>query len=182
MFVKMNILDIVKNNFKTFVDARSGKIIKKDITVFIIIPLIISILVLYSGFSLGKENSNIFLTAFSIFSALLFNMLFILFDIISKTVKENDQSTETRRLKVKLLKETFTNISFTVLLSVGIVISLLFFVIFIDHKDMELFDILQYKITLNGIVSLIVIYLITMFSMSFLMVLKRIDILLSNEI
>ena len=185
MIVKMNIIGIIKNYFNTFKDDKTDKVLKIDIFIYFIIPLLSSLLIVYYGFLLTESNANIFLTAFSIFAALLFNMLFLLFDIVKKTVEQNSSSenlTETKKTKVKLLKETFTNISFTVLLSVTIVIILLLFIIFIKHIDLTLLTIFGIKIILRHIMSFMTISLIIMFMMSFLMVLKRVDILLSKEV
>lgn len=166
MFAKINLLKIVSDHIKTFTDATSGKFIIPDFFMFIGIPIIVSVIVLIRDLCISNELITLLVTSLSIFAALLFNLLLLIYDIVTKG---NDNKTPSE-IKLKLLKEIYSNISFCILLSINAVIFLL-----------------VASITANGswldrIIGIVITFLVSMFILTLFMILKRVHILLSNEI
>lgn len=166
MFSKINLFKIISDHIKTFTDATSGKFIISDFLVFIGIPIIVSIIVSIRGLYISNELITLLVTSLSIFAALLFNLLLLIYDIVRKG---NDNKTPSE-IKWKLLKEIYSNISFCILLSINAVIFLL-----------------AASITTNGswvdqMIDIVITFLVSMFMLALFMILKRVHVLLSNEI
>ena len=170
MFSKINISQIIKDHFNTLRNQATHKISGWDIFTFIVFPLIASLVILFIvGFTLDKDASSILITSLSVFSALLFNLLLLIFDIVtreeraSKIIKDSP-------LKGKFLREIYSNISFSILISVICVAILLITLINIKI------------VWFNQVVSFIVYYLVIQFLLTIFMVLKRVHVLISQEI
>lgn len=134
---------------------------KSDFFIFFILPIIISIFLLYFEF-LPNDNTLIGLvTSLSIFSALLFNLLLIIYDIMQKTTNN--------KVKKELLREMYSNISFCILIAICTTI---FAILGLIIKENIIFLVLSF----------LVYYLFTLFILTILMVLKRTHALLSREI
>lgn len=126
MFDKVNILGIVQDHFKTLLDYNSKKINWYDVFGFIVLPIIGAILLIWLGVNL-EQVSTILITSLSIFAALLFNLLLLVFDLISKQKPKPDNSKK-RDLDIvayEVSKELFTNISYSILVSIVTIIILI---------------------------------------------------------
>ncbi len=165
MFDKINISRIVKDHLATIKNYKTGKISLNDIVLFFLFPIIISFIIVFN-FILCKDIINILITSFSIFAALLFNLLLIIYDIINKHFNKEDRNL---KLKKAFLKEIYSNISFSIL--VAIVIIVLCLSLFIINK-----------IPYRYFIEFIIYYVIVLFILTLFMVLKRIHSLLSKEI
>jgi hypothetical protein len=169
VFSKINISQILKDHFKTLRNQETNRISGGDIFTFIALPIIVSLIILYViGFILDKDASSILITSLSVFSALLFNLLLLIYDIVKR--EERVSNTKDSPLTAKLLREIYSNISFSILISV-ICVSVL------------LITLLNIKaIWFNQIISFFVYYLVIQFLLTIFMVLKRVHVLLSQEI
>ena len=165
MSTKINPSIIVIDHFKTLRQNQIGKILFDDILIFFLLPILLSLLLLIFGQYLNDNLITIFVTSLSIFAALLFNLLLLIFDIVNKEDHKNDKST----LKIRYLKEIYSNISYSILISIIAIIALL--VAYIDIP-------LTY---LNFVLGFISYTLIIQFLLTLFMVLKRVHILLSKE-
>lgn len=174
IFTKINIVKIVIDHVATLKDYNRAKYSYLDIILFFVFPLFISgILILFSVL-LNKDLVGILINVFSIFAGLLFNLLVLIYDVISKIDKplnssKTSNSIQAVKLKIDTLEQIFSNISFEILLS-------LFNVIFLAIST--LFTIKE----ASYIFSFLIFYLVTLFTLSLLMVLKRVHKLLSDEI
>jgi len=165
MFSKINVLSIITDQFDTLRNNDTNKISKRDIALFIFGPVIVSIIFCYFHISLSENLVNILIAAFSIFVGLLLNLLMLVYDIVNKNYEAaNVKKTELRR---KFLKQIFSNISYTVFISIIIVLSLL-----LTFPD---------NFFIKSISTLISVFLMTQFLLLLLMILKRVHILLSKE-
>ena len=166
MFSKINIKYILIDHIKTLRSHRTGKFSIGDIALFLGIPLMLSSFLSFgSHIRLDVNFINALVTSLSVFSALLFNLLLLIYDILRKDNKES-LGAETRR---QFLKEIYANISFSILISVVTIVFLL--ILFFDLKIEWLID----------IINAIVYFLVINFILTILMVLKRVHILLSQE-
>lgn len=159
MTTKIDVTSIVKEHVDSLRDAATNRISYIDIVVMFGIPAIAGIVAYFLCFSLKDNHIGTLVGAFSIFAGFLFNVIVLIygFDPPSKDSEE----WEDQRI---LLSQTFANISFSVLVSIMIVVVLLF-CLFLSGW-------------LQGIASGLFVVLSVNFGLSLLMVLKRIYVLL----
>jgi hypothetical protein len=87
MIEKINVFRIFKDHITTLKKYDNAKISKRDITLFFVLPILISIILVYMRILLNDNGINILITSFSIFMALLFNLLLLIYDIVCKEIK-----------------------------------------------------------------------------------------------
>ncbi|KAA3615837.1 MAG: hypothetical protein D8M58_22320 [Calditrichaeota bacterium] len=159
---KVGLSKIISDHFTTFKKYKTQEVNYLDYIVFIVLPLICSTLLIYFKVVITKELSSILITALSIFAALLFNLLLLVYDIINK----NNHSDNA--LKQRFLKEIYSNISYSILVSI-------FSVIILIGNYYFSCGIIYLTINLIGY------FFIFSFVLTLFMILKRIHILLSKE-
>ena len=164
MFSKIDVRCIVSDHLATLQDAATGRRMKTDYFVFFGLPIVVAFcLAFVLNLSLNQGAVGILVTSLSIFAALLFNLLLLIYDVVRK-VERGSQG-----LKETFLSQIYSNISFAILVSIVSIIVLL----------VAYFD-------LNGscfalATSFAVYYLVTLFILTLFMILKRVHILLSRE-
>lgn len=167
MSSKINIKNIIKEHIDTLRDFRNNQISKKDIITFFIFPLIISIYLIKLDIVIEHDMITVLITAFSLLGGLLFNLLILLYNMLNSTYKDNTQTKENS--KMILLKEIYINVSFAILLSILLII--LVIALGLMPKQNILFMPFNF----------IVYYLLGVFTLTLLMILKRMYILLEKE-
>ena len=166
MFSKINVLKIFRDHFSTLHRYKEEKVSIRDVCSFYIFPLFLSLLIGYVlDISLKKELVHILITSFSIFAALLFNLLILVYDIIVRWKRGTQQVSE---VVVKFLEEIYINISYSILISVASVVVLI----------LNLFNMPTWLATVVNVVSF---YFLIHFLLTLLMILKRVHILLRLE-
>ena len=119
--MKIDIIHIIKDHFLTLRDSSSDKISNIDITIFIIIPIVMSIILYAAGISVPEKIYDMSATFFGIFIALLLNIQVAVFAIFQR---KWDFSTDERIKKIQLeqynmrreiLSELNTNISYLII-------------------------------------------------------------------
>lgn len=167
MSSKFSVNKIVRDHINTLYIYGTEK--TDNIAVFInfILPLIASILFISFGVIIISSEFTVILTAFSVFAALLLNLMILVFSIVNRE-KEKDGDKMDRE-KIKLLKETYENIQFTVLISV-IIIVIILVLLFIP-----------FNFYLDLVLSFAIYYLVFTFIVTLFMVLKRTHAIMSNE-
>ena len=167
MFSKINPKSIITDHLQTLINHRTGKPMKTDYIVFFGIPLIIALIfVCLFKISLDQKAGNILITSLSIFAALLFNLLLLVYDIVRKEEKNP--------LIIKALKQVFANISFSIFISIVTV-----FLLLIDFFFNDIINSWCYIIA--SCFDFIIYWFVALFTLTLLMILKRIHNLLSNE-
>lgn len=180
MFTKISVAGIVKDHISTLKSNQTNQIYYPDIFLFFLLPAILSSLMVYSGVPLNDGLVNALITSFSIFSALLFNLLLLVYDIAGKS---SDEIKVTDPLEIKkvaqrreLLREIYVNVSFSILIStISVVVLLTYFL-----KTTNCF---VWKINLcsfQWLLTAIVYYFSIQFLLTMFMVLKRIYKLLAK--
>lgn len=174
IFDKINIASIIEGHFNTLVDEKTKKLDFFDVLIFIMLPFGFSLFLTFF-FTEIEPLQNILITSLTIFTGLLFNLLVLMYDIIKRRddkyrvlLDESEQNetfnkkNELIELKIsgRFLEQLFNNISYSVLISIFAIASL----------------VLSY-LTSNLIADTILRFLIFFFSINFfltlLMVLKR---------
>jgi len=166
MFEKMNISRIIFDHISTLKDYGSGKYKLGDIIIYIGLPIIVSILLIYFNFILNSNMVGILITAMAIFAGLFFNLLVLVYDV---TLKSNKTKEDPNGIKSSLLRETYANISFSIFISLIMLILLISFYLFDENRGYVM------------CISFLVYLLFSVFILTTFMVLKRIHILLSKE-
>ncbi len=169
---KINVSDIIKAHFATLYNHATKKMSVWDVTLFILLPGIAAIFLVCAGIYITENAINVLITAFSIFAALLLNLLLLLFDIARK--RQEGQN----GLKFDLIKEIYSNISFAILLSMAVVVLLLLG----ELKLQQVIHLSSLHQVSKNVANFIIYYLVIEFLLTMLMVLKRVNSLLAKEI
>ena len=165
MFSKINVSSIISDHFKTLKNNDTNKTSFVDIGIFVLLPIVVALIFFCLDISLSESLVNILIAAFSIFVGLLLNLLMLVYDIVNKNYER--QGVKEKPLRKIYLKQIFSNISFTVFLSIIIIISLLF--TFPENY------------IIKCVSSLVSVFLMSQFLLTLLMILKRVHVLLSKE-
>ncbi len=164
MFSKINCLEIIKEHLQTLRSHNTGQVLLWDISLFYVLPLLGILLAIY--FAPSEALANVLITSLSVFAALLFNLLLLTLDTIRKQ-KESDVKDN---ILLKLLKETYSNIAYATLVAL-VAICFLMIPYFVQLKDHP---------RLQVIVWSTIYYLIINFMLTLAMILKRMNVILSN--
>ena len=180
MFSKISVTAIVKDHLSTLKNNRTGKPHYPDIFLFIIFPAVIAGILVRGEVQLNDGLVNALITSLSIFSALLFNLLLLVYDISGKEASSRNTSNDPveRKKAVRkhaLLREIYINVSFSILISTIAVVVLLGYFLKIDTPatltNVKLFQIFP----------AVVYYLSIQFIFTLFMVLKRVYRLLAHS-
>lgn len=182
MFTKINVISIVKDHLETLENHNTSKVHFPDIFLFFIFPLIIAFFLTSLEVLLNDVMANALITSFSVFAALLFNLLLLVYDITGKSSTSSNSKLADDRLKLKkkILRQLYINISFSILVSVIEIIILILYFLKIKTCDFWGFSICIFP-QLPPVLSFIIYYLTGLFILTMLMILKRIYKLLSTE-
>ena len=167
MFVKISVFHIIQDHLSTLRVYRGGNAKKIsvsgwDIFLFYVVPLFAAIVIYFWGnLSLDDEVISTLITSLSIFAALLFNLLILIYDIITKR--------EHSKRMTEFLREIYANVSYSVLISVLSVVAVLCGLLHFSAKWAVI-----------GI-NLVGFYLVTHFILTLFMILKRTHALLAAE-
>lgn len=172
MLERINIISIIKDHFKTLksLNQKSNWVNGKDFLLFIGFPLILSGFITFKGYDFKEQLGNL-IAAISIFGGFLLNLLAIIYSQIDAI--EKDAENEHNELKKKFVKEIHSNISFCIVLSILIVITLLLTTI--DLPEFE------YNWLLIRIIIGVNYFLMILFLLTLVMVLNRVYILLKKN-
>ena len=129
---------------------------------------------------LKESLANALTTSFSIFSALLFNLLLLVYDISEKDSNLSNKNLpdlvaqKRQNSRRKLLQEVYINVSFSILIATVAVVLLLFYFLLDTIGNSSI------VCTFTKVVAFGVYYLAIQFLLTLFMVLKRIYRLLSK--
>ena len=167
MFDKINIRCILSDHLDTLKNDNTSKAEGKDYLLFLAFPLVLPAVLLWFHVFLSESLINILITSLAIFVGLLLNVMVVIFDII----KKNDD-----KLKLRLIKETYSNISFAILLSIFTIIPLIgcYVKVYAIHSC-------SFRGVISGVCNGLSYYLLALFFVTLLMIVKRVHIILTNE-
>ena len=185
MLDKVNITKIVCDHLGTFKDYSTGRCRPFDYFLFFLVPLIVAVVFVVVYGALPKSLIGVIVTSLSIFTALLLNLLLLAYNITQNSKSPCDE--HTRQMREKLFHEIFSNIAFSVLVALVIVVLVLCFGAMSNGASLPAIQMLSnifgnlYINILSNILSFAIYYLGTLFLLTLLMLLKRVYSLLSNE-
>ena len=197
VFEKINVLNVFKEHVETLRNANTNSYSIGDFFLFLLFPALLAIVLVYNKINLTKEVILILVTSLSIFAALLFNLLLIIYDIVTKLKEDgsriiNNNSTQKEQTisrlfkKERLIKETYVNISYNITIAIiTIIFSLiLFFIINTTIPNNENTTVMASVENSNIAIlffSFVIYYFLIQFMLTLFMILKRIHVLLSKE-
>lgn len=165
MTEKINVYRIVQDHFRTLRDYGTGAYSKGDIFIFFVVPALVAAAAVAFGLNVPRAIGTLLVTALSIFGALLFNLLLLLYDIVRRA----ESGPQKAELRLHFLRQLYSNISFSILLAVLTLVVLL--VSFLGLGPTWV----------GGTLDFLTCYLAALFLLTLFMVLKRMHILLSME-
>lgn len=159
---KISVKEIIQDHFKTLVNANTNRPGFDDYLTFLIFPILLSFFFYFGGLRVDKESIETIVGSLSIFVGLLFNALVILLDVARKQ--------ESKEIKQIIVRELTANISFAIIISLTAIFIMLFG--FVDQLNDKI------KTGIN----LLSFFLLAEFSLTFLMVMKRIYLIFRKEL
>ncbi len=108
---KINLYEIIEKHFSTL-KGGNGEFIKKDKKIFFKYPIFIGLLLLIFINSPNEKLINIFTLSLSVFIGLFLNLLVLIISFAENKLKIKDNKNRT-----ELLKQTFYNITYTIVIS-----------------------------------------------------------------
>lgn len=157
---KINVWRIIADHFSTLKNDNAKNISVVDLLVFFGLPALLLFLIIESKVCFSKEALNFAATTFAIFIGLLLNIQVLIFTSANKNNSAD---------RKKLLREVFSNISFSILLFI-LCLSICATLLFVPPGTT--FVVLQSAM----------IYFALSAGLTLLMILKRIHIILQTEI
>lgn len=172
MISRINVLNIIIDHFNTLksLNKKSRTIYWKDLILFILFPIIVSTFLTWSDFDFKDQLGNL-IAAISILGGFLFNLLAIIYSQIDKI--KTDAKNEGNKLKERFVREIHINISFCILLSILIILTLLLTTVYIPDFSCK-------HLVTKGIIGLNY-FLLFLFVLTLIMILNRVYILLKKE-
>ncbi|MBW4485861.1 MAG: hypothetical protein KME14_25330 [Tildeniella torsiva UHER 1998/13D] len=179
MLNKISVGDIVKDHVANLRNNKTNRLHYPDIFLFFLFPAILSGIMTYSGIFLNNELVNALITSFSIFSALPFNLLLLVYDISGRGAG-NPKPTDLLEIKREvqsreLLREIYVNVSFSILISTISVVVLLTY--FLKTNNCNLWKMIC---LFEWLPRAVIYYLSIQFLLTIFMVLKRVYKLLAK--
>jgi hypothetical protein len=189
---KMNILGIIKDHFSTFKNYETKKSRPMDYIIFLIVPFLIGLFFVYihpdlNGGNPNAGTTNALLICASVFTALMLNLLVLVYNLMQKNNNENKEDdknkekdgdqVETDDYSEDFIKEIYYNISFSILTSMTLVILLAIYALNIFQQ----ISINGHSYDIYPIISFLIYFLFFLFILTIFMILNRVHILLSDE-
>lgn len=170
---KINPAKIIKDHILTLKNYDSGKYSYGDFFVFLLFPIGLAGGLAYFFPKSANNPTEIFdknivsilVTSLSIFAALLFNLLLLVYDLVKKA----NPTEKFAVLKTRFLKEIYSNVSYSIFIAMLAVIILLISLLGTSIRILQV------------TVAFLVYFLVANFILTLLMVLRRVHILLSKE-
>lgn len=147
MSSKFNVQQIFVDHWSTIRDYSTGKLSYSEVTLQLLIPASIAIvfyLVVELTAQIGDRIDSGIIAAFSIFTALLFNLQIMIMGMMRTETheivprNENEQlQYRTKRTRSEFIKEIFYNVSYAILVAIALV-AISMFVVFFDLSENRL--------------------------------------------
>ncbi|WKW45924.1 hypothetical protein P3875_09050 [Myroides sp. JBRI-B21084] len=176
MLSRINIFKIIVDHFNTLkvYKSESKYISFRDFLLFIGFPALFASFLSIKNYTFESQLSNL-IAGISIFGGFLFNLLAIIYSQL-ENIENNNNNIEDKallELKKQFVDEIHINISFCIVLSIIIVLTLLMTTI-----DFSCF---LYSTVITKIIVGLNYYLLLLFLFSLLMVINRVYILLKRK-
>lgn len=176
MMQRINIYRIVKDHLKTLrsLNQSYNFINIGDFLLFFIVPSVISLTLTLLNYNFINQLDNL-IASISILGGFLFNLLAIIYSQIENIkidvdkLGDKEENKIEKEIKNKFINEIHSNISFAIVLSIFLILSLLSITIEISE--------FKYKALIEHIFIFMNYFLMQLFTLTLLMIINRIYIL-----
>lgn len=175
---KINVMEILACHCRTLCNSNEETSLL-DITTFFLIPFALALSSAIFGFNLDKDQISVLVNFGAIFTALLLSVLVLVYD--QKAKLEASPETKLTPLKKKLLKQLYYNISYSITISIILVVACFLHSISMDKASTLAISSYALSIPWGVYFSTpICIFLTTNLILTILMVVKRMNVLLTS--
>ena len=134
MSSKINFKCIIQGHLKSLIDDNSEKTSRTDLVSFFVLPCVFSILCAVFLKQIPENTIGLIVNISSIFTALLLSVIMLIYDQYGKAKNQLDvfdkksqhadftKELNKAKLRVKILKQLYSNISYSVLVSLILVV------------------------------------------------------------
>jgi len=170
-------LPIICEHLRAFRDIE-GRILWSSLVFYLFLPLVATLILILGGVVVREKLVDILITSMSIFAALLFNLLILVYGIVRKnggppsSTELSDHEEKIRDFRRRYLREIISSISFAIFDAIVVVMVVLIW-LSLDFLNSALLD---------WSVSVAVFYIVGLFLLTLFMILKRVHILLIKEL
>ena len=166
MLEKIDVRAIVTGHLDTLVHAKTERRLPSDIAVFFGVPAALAIVAAVLDGAMSTAMATVLATVHAIISGLMFNLLVIIYEVHDRARKTGGAAM--RGVRMRLLDETYRNVSFLILSSI-LALILLAVTVFVGTG------------AIGQVLSGLVYFLSGVFAFTLLMVLKRVHTLLNED-
>jgi hypothetical protein len=167
---KINLSSVVKDHFSSLQNDATKKLSFLDVSIFLGIPAILFVTSVWNCFKLSDGAVVAMLTAMSVFSGLLINVLVLIYTVAQNIAKASERRTTSDiENEKRFLHEIFANITFAIIVSILQILILASTYL----SGNERFQIYSTATT---------VFLLINFILTMLMVLKRLYLLLQSKV
>ena len=92
MLNKINVLPIIKDHLNTLRDNRTQKVSITDLFMFFAVPAVAAAALVWRDFSVDSDVRNVIGLSMAVFVGLLFNVLLVIYDVVSRRDTQADIS------------------------------------------------------------------------------------------
>jgi hypothetical protein len=163
IITKINVAAIVSDHWGTLVHEHNHKPSLVDYLIFYGLPLVAAGLLVWLKGVFGQAVTGILITSFSVFAALLFNLLLLVYDLVKRDTSA--------KLKLRFLEQIYNNIAYSILVAISLIVFLLLNLVALS------FPFMQPRL----VIAFLVYFLAANFILTILMVLQRVHALFSKE-
>lgn len=169
---KINVWRIIVGHFESLRDFGDPRVSLADVLFFFGVPLVVSAAGLLLGWRLYIDALNALLAAFAIFAGLLLNLLILIYTFSA----DSTHPSALARIRGLFVRELHNNISFSILLSIAIVVVALVAVAELKMQSAGTPE------STGPVLTFLLVYLTSNFVLTLLMILKRIHTMLNREL
>lgn len=179
---KINVFVIIKDHLRTLKNYNNGKTSLIDVFILLLFPLVFVIGVAFYKHTINKEFVSIIVNFSSIVTSLLISVLVLIYDQYSRI--------ESQTLKKEVLRQLFSNVSYTILMGIITVVFCLLLNIYPTDKSGHYeiptisFFIKEYEISINLMTALftpVILFFLLQMVLTLFMVLRRLHIIFFAE-
>jgi hypothetical protein len=171
--VKIDVTRIVIAQIRTMRDNSTHRYSVPDLLLFYGLPMLLAVIAAYYGWKFNADVLNALLTAFSIFAALLLNLLIFVYTFSSQT----EHPAALAKNRGTVIKELHDHIAYSILVSIVLVV-----VTMIAVAQLKMHEGPPAVAFTGRVVTGVVIFLTLNFVLTLLMILKRIYIMLNQTL
>lgn len=182
MSQKINLLSILRGHLSTLRTMDAQSLSRVDIFTFFLLPVAVAAFSVFLEYDIPSNIIDVLVTASSIFTGLLLNLLILVYDQKEKTPPVDPDAANFRKIELRrrVLKELYFNISYST------AVSLLLVILCVAHLASDkvnfCFPFSTFNVDVNLLITTpLIVFFVSNLMLTIFMVVKRISLLLTSE-